>query len=66
MGHNIVCGGRGILFFADNRYIKFRVTLWEGSNDYVKLMALKLVLLLMNEKGINSLQALIPRLSSNG
>jgi len=51
-----ICGGWEILFFANHHSIKFKPRLREGSNNYAKLMALKLVLLLANEKGINNLK----------
>jgi len=46
------CGGGGIIFWNDHRFLVSRAGLGEGTNNYAELMALKLILLLAVEKHI--------------
>lgn len=60
-GDLVVCEGVGILLFENNHCIKFGARLGEGLNNYEKLMALKLVLLLANEKEIKNVHEVLDR-----
>ena len=49
---NNLCGGGAILFLSENHSFELMVGLGEGSNNYVELMSLKLLLILQQRKGV--------------
>eukprot|EP01018_Ginkgo_biloba_P039380 Gb_12932 [translate_table: standard] len=51
-----ICGAGGVLYIDEGLSFKFRAGLGFGTNNFAKLMALKLILLLANEKGFSRLQ----------
>ena len=57
VGDPKVCGARGILFFfPTNCYISFKAGLGHGTNNFVELLGLKLLLKLALENNITNLQ----------
>ena len=50
------CGARGVLFLNDDHILRFRAALGHGTNNFAKLMALELILLFPNERGILRLE----------
>ena len=46
-----ICGARKVLYLNRNHSLNLRARLREGTNNYVEIMALKLLLLLSIEKG---------------
>ena len=55
-GNPKVCGAGGILFLKDDHYITFKAGLGVGSNNYVELSALKLLIILALNKLISNIQ----------
>jgi ribonuclease HI len=53
---NQLCGGGVVLFLSDNHFYKIKMGLGQGTNNYVELMALKLLLQFVGEKGVQSIQ----------
>jgi ribonuclease HI len=51
-----VCGGGIVLHLSSAHHFNITMGLVQGSNNYAKLMALKLLLIFVGEKGIDSLQ----------
>jgi ribonuclease HI len=49
-------GARGILHFRESHILKFKAGLGRGTNNYVELMALKLILCLASERGVQKIQ----------
>jgi len=49
------CGGGGIIYWNDQRYMESRTGLGVGTNNYAEVMALKLIILLAVEKDIKIL-----------
>jgi ribonuclease HI len=50
------CCAGGSIFMKESHSLKFRAGVGQGTNNYAKLMDLKLLLTLAGEKGITSLQ----------
>jgi ribonuclease HI len=50
------CGGGAMIFLSESHCFKLKWGLGPGSNNYAELMALKLLLTFVGEKGINNLQ----------
>jgi hypothetical protein len=48
---NSVCGGGAILYLSDSHFFKMTLGLGKGTNNYAKLMSLKLLLIFAIEKG---------------
>jgi ribonuclease HI len=46
----------GLNYLKDSLFLKFKVGMVHGSNNYVELMSLELVLVLAVEKGVTKLQ----------
>jgi ribonuclease HI len=46
----------GILYLKENHFYKIKMGLGPGSNNYVELMSLKLLLTFVGEKGITTIQ----------
>jgi hypothetical protein len=51
-----IYGGGVVLYLSDSHFFKLKMGLGSGSNNYTELMALKLLLTFVEEKGIISLQ----------
>jgi ribonuclease HI len=49
------CGGGGILYLSDSHYYSMTFGLGMGTNNYAKLMSLKLLIAFAIEKGCHSL-----------
>jgi len=49
---NNVCGGRAVMFLTHGNFFKLKMGLGYGTNNYVELMTLKILLLFTGEKGI--------------
>ena len=56
LGNPKVCGVGGILFLKDDHFITFKASLGVGSNNYVELSALKLLIILALKKQIMNIQ----------
>lgn len=54
-GPSLLWGG-GCLYFSYSNYFFFKSVLGSGTNNYAELMALKLLLMFVIEKGARSLQ----------
>ena len=52
---NNVCGGWGLLFLSDSHYFELTMGLGEGSNNFVELLSLKLLLIFATKKGCQRL-----------
>lgn len=50
------CGGDVVLFFSESHYCKIKMGLGLGTNNYAKLVSLKLLLLFAKERNVKSLQ----------
>ena len=48
---NNICGGGALLFLSDSHYFELTLGLGEGSNNYVELLSLKLLLIFIAEEG---------------
>jgi hypothetical protein len=53
---NQSCGGGAILFLSLQHSFKLKMGLGPGTNNYVELMAIKLLLLFAGEKGVQTIQ----------
>jgi ribonuclease HI len=53
---NSICGGGVVLHLSNNHSFHLKMGLGRGTNNYVELMALKLLLLFTREKGIQQIQ----------
>jgi ribonuclease HI len=51
-----LCGGGVILHLSDSHHFKIKMGLGPRTNNFVELMALKLLLTFVGEKGISNLQ----------
>ena len=49
------CGGGALLFLSDSHYFELTLGLEEGSNNYVELLSLKLLLIFATENGCRRL-----------
>jgi ribonuclease HI len=54
--NNQVCGGGALLYLSAHHFFKIKMGLGPGTNNYVELMALKLLLVFAGEKGVKSIQ----------
>ena len=54
--HKLICRGGGCLFLYPTHFYHLFVCLGRGSNKFVELMALELLLLFYVEKGCHTLQ----------
>jgi ribonuclease HI len=50
------CGGGGVLYISPSHFYKLKWGLGQGSNNYVELMVLKILLTFAGEKWISNLQ----------
>ena len=55
-GNPKICGAGSILFLKDDHYITFKVGLGEGTNNFAKLYALKLLISLSLKKQVKHIQ----------
>jgi len=55
-GDPMTCGGGGIIYLSENKHFSLKAGLGSDTNNFVELMALKLLLLFVIEKGIKMLQ----------
>ena len=46
-----ICGGGALLFLSDSHWFEISAGLGEGTNNYVELLSLKILLLFTMEKG---------------
>jgi hypothetical protein len=46
-------GGGGLLYLSDNHYFKLKMGLRKGTNNFVEIMSLKLLLLYVGKKVLN-------------
>ena len=53
---NQKCGGGAIIYLSETSYLKIQMGLGNGTNNYVKVMNLKLLLCFSKEKGCTYLQ----------
>jgi hypothetical protein len=53
--NNLLCGGGALLFLSENHSYKLKMGLGPGTNNYVELMSLKLLLLFSKEKEVDTL-----------
>ena len=51
-----ICGARGTLYILDEHYFSFKAGLGLGTNNYVELCALKLLLLLARRNSLAKIQ----------
>jgi ribonuclease HI len=52
------CGGGVVLYLTNTHYFNLTMGLGSGTNNYVELMALKVLLTIFRERGIDTLQLL--------
>ena len=52
---NNICGRGAILFLSENHSFELMVGLGEGSNNYLELLSLKILLIFAAEKGYRTL-----------
>ena len=51
-----ICGAGGVLYLSDEHYFTFSIGLGLGTNNYAKLLALKLLFTLALKQGVQTLQ----------
>jgi hypothetical protein len=54
--NNQICGGGATLYLSNKHLFKIKMGLGPGTNNYVELLALKLLLQFVGEKGVQNLQ----------
>ena len=55
--HNDLCGGGSLLFLSASHSFELIIGLGEGTNNFVELMSLKLLLIFAAEKGCRNINA---------
>ena len=50
-----MCGGGAFLYLSESHFFELSMGLGEGTNNYAKLMSLKLLMIFAVEKGCNNL-----------
>jgi hypothetical protein len=53
---NLLCGGGAVLYLSDSHFYKIKMGLGQGTNNYVELMALLLLLKFAREQGVHTIQ----------
>ena len=55
-GNPTICGGGGVFYLSYEHFFQIQLGLWDGTNNYAELMALRILLLFPLEWGHTKLQ----------
>ena len=56
---NNLCGGGALIFLSDSNFFELTLGLGEGSNNYVELLSLNLLLIFASKKGCRRINFLV-------